>query len=597
MDDERTEQTAEQPIGEKVARVRIIGAEPAGTRADAGPSEPDEFDSGGVSGFLDAEPGEVSAEGTAPSAPEEPAMAPLPHWTEAPTGEVPAVLIRDGEGAEGEEDPWAAVPGPTWREEHADWTAQEEAFEPSVLAQDEPRAGAVDDEETIERRPWEFELSTAGEARGEPGGEPSGPEGYSDEDTMIVAAVRPPSEVAYQFDELSESSELVVVVGIEGEAVEADELPGAKGIGERAAEEPADEDLEGGSVRRMRRGAARPGRLRARSEAEDRALVEPSAPFGRPDHGGRPVPRAPRPVARAPQVPRRAPRPPVPGARVAATPGTLAGGRNIPVAVASGLAFGVVAVVCFYFGNLPALVVSSVVLTLAAAEIFAALRNAGYRPVTVLGLVATVSLMIATYNRGETAVPLILVLLFAFTLLWHLAGVDRNAEPLFSTAATMLVFCWVGVFGSFAALLLNPTYFPNRHGVALLFGAIVAVVAYDVGALAVGSWIGKHPLAPHASPHKTWEGFFGGAVVAIVVSVAIVRIMHPWTLGSAAALGVVVAVASPIGDLSESLVKRHLGLKDMGRILPGHGGVLDRVDGLLFVLPATYYLAKAFHLG
>ena len=79
--------------------------------------------------------------------------------------------------------------------------------------------------------------------------------------------------------------------------------------------------------------------------------------------------------------------------------------------------------------------------------------------------------------------------------------------------------------------------------------------------------------------------------------VVVVHFIHPWTVGKAACLGLVVVVVCPLGDLSESLIKRHLGLKDMGRILPGHGGILDRVDGILFVLPATYYLVRAFHLG
>jgi phosphatidate cytidylyltransferase len=83
----------------------------------------------------------------------------------------------------------------------------------------------------------------------------------------------------------------------------------------------------------------------------------------------------------------------------------------------------------------------------------------------------------------------------------------------------------------------------------------------------------------------------------VLAGVVIVHFIHPWTPGSAAVLGLVVAVVAPLGDLFESVVKRYLGLKDIGRILPGHGGILDRVDGLLFVLPATYYLVKAFHLG
>jgi phosphatidate cytidylyltransferase len=99
------------------------------------------------------------------------------------------------------------------------------------------------------------------------------------------------------------------------------------------------------------------------------------------------------------------------------------------------------------------------------------------------------------------------------------------------------------------------------------------------------------------SPYKTWEGFIGGALAAIVVAVVVVHFIHPWTIGKALVLGVVVAVVAPLGDLSQSMIKRQLGLKDMGRLMPGHGGLLDRVDGLLFVLPATYFVVKAMHLG
>jgi len=161
----------------------------------------------------------------------------------------------------------------------------------------------------------------------------------------------------------------------------------------------------------------------------------------------------------------------------------------------------------------------------------------------------------------------------------------------------LLTFGWVGVLGAFAGLLLAPSQYPDRHGIAFLLGAIVAVVGEDVGALVVGSWLGKHPLAPRISPNKTWEGFAGGLVFAVVLSLAITGQVSPWTPAKAAVLGLVAAVVGPVGDLCESLVKRDLGLKDMGSLLPGHGGVLDRVDGLLFVLPATYYLVRVVHLG
>ena len=204
--------------------------------------------------------------------------------------------------------------------------------------------------------------------------------------------------------------------------------------------------------------------------------------------------------------------------------------------------------------------------------------------------------MVATYNRGTQALGLVTVLLFFFTIVWFMAGHDRQ-NMLTGLSSTMLVFVWVGVFGSFAALLLNPNLFPNRHGLAFLLGAIVATIAYDIAALFVGSSLGKRPLAPTISPAKTVEGLIGGSAAAILVSVIVVQLIHPWTLPSALTLGIVVSIVAPLGDLAESMIKRNLGLKDMGRLLPGHGGMLDRVDGLLVVLPATYFVVRAFHLG
>ena len=181
-------------------------------------------------------------------------------------------------------------------------------------------------------------------------------------------------------------------------------------------------------------------------------------------------------------------------------------------------------------------------------------------------------------------------------MVWYLVGAERGS-PVAGISATVLGFAWVGLLGSFAGLLLAPSQYPNRHGVAFMLGAAVATVAADVGALVIGGWRGRHPLAPHVSPHKTWEGLVGGTVFAIVASAAITGSVHPWTPAKAAVLGLVVAVLAPVGDLCESLIKRDLGLKDMGSLLPGHGGILDRVDGLLFVLPATYYLVRVLHLG
>ena len=234
--------------------------------------------------------------------------------------------------------------------------------------------------------------------------------------------------------------------------------------------------------------------------------------------------------------------------------------------------------------------------TFAAGECFSVLRRAGYHPATLLGLVGTISLTVGAYSKGVAALPLVLVLITAFTLVWYLFGIERGS-PVAGTAATLLTVGWVSLMGSFAGLLLSPSTFPDRHGIAFLLGAIIATVANDVGALVVGGWMGRTPLAPNISPNKTWEGLLGGAVFSILVSTVAVGAIHPWSASNAALLGVVVAVVAPLGDLCESLLKRDLRLKDMGTLLPGHGGVLDRVDALLFVLPATYYLVRALNIG
>jgi phosphatidate cytidylyltransferase len=179
------------------------------------------------------------------------------------------------------------------------------------------------------------------------------------------------------------------------------------------------------------------------------------------------------------------------------------------------------------------------------------------------------------------------------TLLWYM-GVHR-INPTMNAGVTLLAVTQVGLLGSFAALILT---MPN--GLGVLIGVIIAVVANDVGALLVGQQVGRAPVAPDVSPNKTVEGVVGGAITSIIVTVLMLGMildLTPWDTGSAAALAIVVAFAAPFGDLCESMIKRDLGIKDMGSVLPGHGGLLDRFDGLLFALPAAFYLCRALNIG
>jgi CDP-diglyceride synthetase len=529
-DSDKSEDDVEEPTSYHSGRVRIIGAEPAGdsVREVTGPVEEGHPD--------------------------------LPHWNDAPTGQVPAILDR----STGEE---SAVAPPTWREEDHDWEAQEEVFEPSMLSGelsgDLPAVGALLDEQRreeadAERQPWHFES----------------------DDTLVIAPEP----------------------GLEADL---------------AAPEPEPEpELDTGPRRRV---SAPPRRVRQRrEEPETTAWSEPEAapangPAPEPDF--EPVGMSPR-VASAETAAASAaaasrlspPQPPEPksraprtsrsnGARTGNVPAAGTSGRDMRVAIISGAVLGAVGLICFALGTVATLIIVTLVVLLATAECYAAFRRAQYHPATLLGLVAVLSLMIETYNKGVAALPLVLVLVVVGSFIWYLARVEPAADPASGMLSTVFVFVWVGAFGSFAALLLNPNLFPDRHGIAFILAAVIVTVADDVASLLVGSAMGRHQLAPSISPNKSWEGLIGGALAAILVSVVVVHFIHPWTVGKALLYGVVVAIVAPLGDLSQSMIKRNLGLKDMGRVLPGHGGVLDRFDGLLFVLPATYFVVKALHLG
>jgi phosphatidate cytidylyltransferase len=573
--DEHEPETSEvaEPVTE---RVRITGAEPVG-EPPATDEPPATGEPAWGSALVDDEAsvtrrylGFDSDESTEPTvavdstvvgdvaAEREPTAPDLPHWTEPPTGQVPAVLDRRGDE---DDTTWAAGDaGPAWREHQHEW--DDTSFEPALLADEETRVGALDDEAPPEHLQWEFgEIDDSGAGVPSPAtAEPVARARHEEERPGPAVASTGGADDFEQEPEPSVPSRPVVVP-------DADDH-----------REPQPQPQEAPAPGMVRVGA---------SPAAPVTVTSTDVSTGRGD-----AQLAPR-SRRRPDGATRAPARPVAGGRGGASGG---GGRNVPLAVATGIGVAVVALVCFSAGTVATVAFGTVVVVLAAAECFAALRRGGYRPATLLGLFASGGLMVAAYAKGVAAFPLVIALVVAATMVWYLVGAERGS-PVRGIAATLLGFAWVGVFGSFAGLILAPSQYPHRHGIAFLLGAVVAVVGADVGALAVGSWIGRHPLAPRISPNKTWEGFFGGLVVAVVLSVVITGHVSPWTPSKAAVLGVVAALLGPVGDLCESLIKRDLGLKDMGNLLPGHGGVLDRVDALLFVLPATYYLVRVLHLG
>jgi phosphatidate cytidylyltransferase len=281
------------------------------------------------------------------------------------------------------------------------------------------------------------------------------------------------------------------------------------------------------------------------------------------------------------------------GARTGEPSSAGGAGRDVPQAVFVGLAIAVVALILFKLGPAATMILVEVVVVLAAVELFSALRRGGYRPATLLGLAAVVALPLAVYWRGEPAMPLVLFLTLVFSILWFLLGVGGSARPIPNIGVTLLAVVYVGVFGAFAGLILDIP----AEGVSILLVAVAGAVFYDVGGFFVGRQYGRTPLTA-VSPNKTVEGLVGG-LVACLLAVFVFAVLFgagPFSAGQALVFGLFVAAAAPIGDLAESLFKRDLGLKDMGSVLPGHGGILDRFDGLLFVLPAAYYAVRLLDL-
>ena len=158
-------------------------------------------------------------------------------------------------------------------------------------------------------------------------------------------------------------------------------------------------------------------------------------------------------------------------------------------------------------------------------------------------------------------------------------------DALANGGLTILGLAWVAGTIAFAFPMLRQADFR-----VLVMAVVVTTVAMDVGAYAFGRTWGKRALSPVLSPNKSIEGLIGGILLAGGAAVGFGMLAEPFDIGSGIALGVVVSVMAPLGDLAESMVKRSLGVKDMGTVLPGHGGVLDRIDAFLFVIPASWVL-------
>ncbi len=279
-------------------------------------------------------------------------------------------------------------------------------------------------------------------------------------------------------------------------------------------------------------------------------------------------------------------------------------GRDMPAAIAVGLLIAAAFVAAMMYRPVAAAALVVVVLGLAAVEFYDKVAEKGYRPAVVPGIVTCVAGPLAAYWLGVGTLPLVVAFGFMATAASFIGARSVEAGPMPNVSITTLGIIWIGVLGSFAMLILrfstqvvsaipDTQAIAERRGTDTLFLLAVGVVANDVGALFIGSAIGNTPLRRWISPNKTVEGLIGGALFTIcaLMFVGLTDRSTTWTSNwHLLALAVVVAVMAPMGDLVESMFKRNLDVKDFGSIVKGHGGVLDRFDGFLFVLPAVYYL-------
>lgn len=267
----------------------------------------------------------------------------------------------------------------------------------------------------------------------------------------------------------------------------------------------------------------------------------------------------------------------------------MLGGRHLPTAVAVGVVLAGLFLGSLFWRSEAFAAVIAILVATAYVDAGRVLRHTGVRLLTPVLVVSGVVTMAATHEYGASGQTAGLTLLIAGSVLAVLADA-RRADVIRTLATTLFFGLWVTFLASFGVRLIV-----QDDGVVIVLAVVGAAIFTDIGGYAFGVSLGRHKVAPSISPNKTWEGLLGGLVVAGVLAAFVLPLFGTtFTPASATVLAVTCGLASFVGDLTESMVKRDLGVKDLGDLLPGHGGILDRVDGILFALPIGYYAAALF---
>jgi phosphatidate cytidylyltransferase len=261
-------------------------------------------------------------------------------------------------------------------------------------------------------------------------------------------------------------------------------------------------------------------------------------------------------------------------------------GRNLPAAIAVGafLGFGVIAILVWApLGWVP---VVAIAMALASHEVVRRLRTAGYSIPVIPLIVGGQAIVWLTWPFGPTGAFGAFGATVVVCMIWRLlSGGLKNAPEnyLRDITATVFIAAWIPLFGAFGALLV----YPDDGGWRVLC-LMLGVVFSDIGGYAAGVLFGKHPMVPAISPKKSWEGFTGSLICGTAASVLAVAFLLDKPAWVGIPLGLMLVITGTLGDLIESQVKRDLGIKDMGTLLPGHGGLMDRLDSVLPSAVATW---------
>lgn len=262
-------------------------------------------------------------------------------------------------------------------------------------------------------------------------------------------------------------------------------------------------------------------------------------------------------------------------------------GRDLPAAIGVGVVLGLGIVSSLLLFKPAFLALVAVTATLGVRELSIAFQERGIRFPLIPVAVGGVGMLVVAYYRGEGALAAALALTIVAVVVWRLT--DPADGYLRDSSAGVFAAVYVPFLAGFAMLMTAADHGAQR---ALTF--MILTACNDTGGYAAGVLAGRHPMAPSISPKKSWEGFAGSLITtAAAGAITMVTMLHghAW---QGAVTGIAVVASATLGDLCESMIKRDLGIKDMGNLLPGHGGVMDRLDSLLPTAPVVWLLLKLF---